>query len=173
MAYTLNKVQLIGNLGRDPEVRYSQDGRAIANFSIATSESWKNAQGETQEKTEWHRVVVFGKLAEIAQQYLRKGSKVYVEGKISTNKWTDQSGQERQTTEIHITAFNGTFIMLDSKGGGGAGGGGEYRPPAPASQPASSGAPPRSAAPPAQPAQAQHPLDDFRNIPNFEDDIPF
>ena len=112
----INKVILIGNLGNDPEVRYTAGGTAIANLSIATSESWRDKQtGQQQEKTEWHRVVIFGKLAEIAQQYLRKGSKVYIEGKLQTRKWQDQQGNDRYTTEIAIDGFNGQMQMLDSR----------------------------------------------------------
>ena len=99
----VNKVILVGNLGKDPEVRYMPNGGAVANITLATSESWRDKQtGETKEKTEWHRVVLFGKLAEVAGQYLRKGSQIYIEGKLATRKWQDQSGQERYTTEIHV-----------------------------------------------------------------------
>ena len=115
----INKVILIGNLGADPEVRYLPSGSAVANLRIATSESWKDkTTGEPQERTEWHRVALFGKLAEIAGQYLRKGSKVYIEGKLRTRKWQDQSGQDRYTTEI-VVDINGAMQMLDTRGGGG------------------------------------------------------
>jgi single-strand DNA-binding protein len=118
----INKVILIGNLGVDPEVRYLPSGSAVANLRIATSESWKDkTTGEPQERTEWHRVALFGKLAEIAGQYLRKGSKVYIEGKLRTRKWQDQSGQDRYTTEI-VVDINGAMQMLDTRGGGGGGG---------------------------------------------------
>jgi len=119
----INKVILIGNLGVDPEVRYLPSGNAVANLRIATSESWKDkTTGEPQERTEWHRVALFGKLAEIAGQYLRKGSKVYIEGKLRTRKWQDQNGQDRYTTEI-VVDINGAMQMLDSRGGGGGAGG--------------------------------------------------
>jgi single-strand DNA-binding protein len=112
---SLNKVQIIGHLGKDPEIRTTSDGKTMATLSVATSESWNNASGEKQEKTEWHRVVIFGKLAEIAQKYLRKGSKVYLEGKLQTRKWTDQSGQDRYSTEVVLAGFGGELIMLDGK----------------------------------------------------------
>lgn len=111
----VNKVILIGNLGNDPDVKQSQQGSAICNLSIATSESWKDKNtGQQQEKTEWHRVALFGKLAEIAGQYLRKGSKVYIEGKLQTRKWQDQQGQDRYTTEV-VVDVNGQMQMLDSR----------------------------------------------------------
>jgi len=116
MARGVNKVILIGNLGNDPEVRYTPNGTAIANISVATSESWRDKQtGETQDRTEWHRVVFFGKLAEIVGEYLKKGSKVYVEGSLRTRKWQDKNGVERYTTEIIANEMN----MLDSRGAGG------------------------------------------------------
>lgn len=112
----VNKVILIGNLGNNPDVRFTPNGGAIANLSVATSESWKDRNtGQAQEKTEWHRVVIFGKLAEIAQQYLRKGSKVYLEGKLQTRKWQDQQGQDRYSTEVVIDGFNGQMQMLDGR----------------------------------------------------------
>lgn len=111
----VNKVILVGNLGQDPEIRYMPSGGAVANISIATSESWKDkATGEQKEKTEWHRVVIFGKLAEIAGEYLKKGSQVYIEGALQTRKWTDQSGNDKYTTEI-VVAMNGVMQMLGSK----------------------------------------------------------
>jgi single-strand DNA-binding protein len=114
---SLNKVTLIGNLGKDPEIRNTQGGTRIANLSIATSERWRDKQsGERREKTEWHRVVIFNdKLAEIAQKYLRKGSKVYLEGQLQTRKWTDNNGAERYTTEVVLPNFGGTIVMLDGK----------------------------------------------------------
>ena len=113
----VNKVILIGNLGQDPEIRYNQQGGAIANLSIATSESWKDKNtDQQQEKTEWHRVVIFGKLAEICGEYARKGSKLYIEGKLQTRKWQDQSGQDKYTTEVVIDGFQGQMQMLDGKG---------------------------------------------------------
>ena len=121
MAGSVNKVILVGNLGRDPEVRSMQDGRSMVNMSVATSDTWRDRQsGERKERTEWHRVVIFNeKLAEVAQKYVRKGSKVYVEGQLSTRKWTDQSGQERYTTEVVIPRFGGALTMLDGRSGGG------------------------------------------------------
>ena len=132
MAGGINKVILVGNLGQDPEIRYTADGRPIANFSIATSESWKDKNsGERREKTEWHRVVVFGRLAEICGEYLSKGRQVYIEGKLQTRKWQGQDGQDRYTTEVVIDGFNGTMQMLGSRDGGGGrpagGGGGGYQ----------------------------------------------
>jgi len=118
MARGINKVILIGNLGRDPEVRYMPSGSAVTNVSVATSDSWRDKQsGEMQERTEWHNVVFFGKLAEIAGEYLKKGSKVFVEGSLRTRKWQDKSGADRYTTEIVANEMQ----MLDSRGGSGAG----------------------------------------------------
>lgn len=149
MARGINKVILVGNLGRDPEVRYSQGGDAIANLAVATSESWKDkTTGEQVEKTEWHRVVMFRRLGEIAGEYLKKGSKVYIEGKLQTRKWQDKEGQDRYTTEIVASEMQ----MLDSRGGsdgGNAGGSGGQ------AQPGS--------------GQASAPDPD----PDFDDDIPF
>lgn len=121
MAGSVNKVILIGNLGRDPEVRTMQSGDKVANFSVATSERWKDRNsGEMRERTEWHRVVIFGRTAEIAEQYLRKGSKVYIEGQLQTSKWEDkQTGQERYTTEVVIRPYRGEMTMLDSRRDGG------------------------------------------------------
>jgi len=126
MAGSVNKVILIGNLGKDPEVRTLQNGGKVANLSLATSESWRDkSSGERKEKTEWHRVVIFGNLADIAEKYLKKGSKVYVSGSLQTRKWTDQSGAEKYTTEVVLQGFGGELTMLDGKGGGaGAGAGG-------------------------------------------------
>jgi single-strand DNA-binding protein len=117
MAGSVNKVILIGNLGADPEIRHMQDGRPIVNLRVATSDSWRDkATGERREKTEWHRVVIFNEgLARIAEQYLRKGSKVYLEGSLQTRKWEDQSGQERYTTEVVLQGFNSSLTMLDSR----------------------------------------------------------
>jgi single-strand DNA-binding protein len=130
MAGSVNKVILLGNLGRDPEVRNTQDGSKIVNLSLATSESWKDrASGERKEKTEWHRVVIFNpNLADIAERYLKKGSKVYLEGALQTRKWTDKDGQERYSTEVVIGRFKGELTLLDGRGGegAGAGGGGDY-----------------------------------------------
>ncbi len=112
----VNKVIIIGNLGKDPEVRFMPNGGAVANITVATSDTWKDKQtGEQKEKTEWHRIVIFGKLAEIAGEYLKKGSKVYIEGALQTRKWTNQQGQDQYTTEIVVQGFNGTMQMLDSR----------------------------------------------------------
>ncbi|HVV64642.1 MAG TPA: single-stranded DNA-binding protein [Rhizomicrobium sp.] len=123
MAGSVNKVILVGNLGKDPDVRRLQSGDPVVNLSVATSESWRDkASGERKEKTEWHRVVIFNKnLAEVAEKYLRKGSKVYVEGSLQTRKWTDKDGQERYSTEVVLQNFRGELTMLDSKGEGGGG----------------------------------------------------
>ena len=146
----VNKVILIGNLGQDPEVRYLPNGGAVCNISVATSETWKDKNtGEQQERTEWHRVVMFRRLAEIAGEYLKKGSKVYLEGKLQTRKWQDQQGQDRYTTEVVADEMQ----MLDSRGGGSA----EF---------SSAGA--RGAAPQSKPAGQPAPMDG-----GFEDDIPF
>lgn len=128
MAGSVNKVILVGNLGADPEIRRTQDGRPVGNLRVATSESWRDkASGERRERTEWHRVVIFSEgLCKIAEQYLRKGSKVYLEGQLQTREWEDQSGQKRYTTEVVLQGFNATLTMLDgrSEGGGSYGGGG-------------------------------------------------
>ncbi len=145
----INKVILIGNLGKDPEVRYMPNGNAVANVTLATSESWKDKNtGETQERTEWHRVVFFRKLAEIVGEYVKKGSKIYVEGRLQTRKWQDQSGQDRYTTEIVADQMQ----MLDSRGG--SGGSSDFKP----AQREGGASAPTSAAPPDT---------------DFDDDIPF
>ena len=136
MAGSVNKVMLIGNLGKDPEVRTMQNGNKVANITLATSENWKDKNtGERKEKTEWHRVVIFGNLAGIAESYLKKGSKVYVCGQLQTRKWQDQSGQDKYTTEVVLQGYGGELTMLDSRGGGssrGSGeGGGSYGTPEP------------------------------------------
>jgi single-strand DNA-binding protein len=161
MARGINKVILIGNLGRDPEVRYTPNGGAISNVTVATSDSWKDKQtGEMQERTEWHRIVFFGRLAEIAGEYLRKGSKVYVEGRLQTRKWQDKDGQERYTTEVVANEMQ----MLDSRSGGsapyegGSGGPQQGAERGEASSPSRSGNAPRE----------QGFADD-----GFDDDIPF
>ena len=129
MAGSVNKVILVGNLGRDPEIRTMQSGDKVANLSLATSETWNDRQtGERRERTEWHRVVIFGRVADIAEQYLRKGSKVYVEGSLQTRKWQDQSGQDRYSTEVVLSGPRGQMTMLDGRaddsgGYGGRGGG--------------------------------------------------
>jgi single-strand DNA-binding protein len=156
---SVNKVILIGNLGRDPETRYMPDGGAITNISIATTENWKDKQGEKQEKTEWHRVAFFGKLAEIAGEYLKKGSQVYVEGRLQTRKWQDKDGVDKYTTEIVANAMQ----MLGSRAGmGGADRGGGDAPEREAGA-SRGGAKPAAAA--GKPAGGK--FDDF------EDDIPF
>ncbi|MAY62923.1 MAG: single-stranded DNA-binding protein [Rhizobiales bacterium] len=126
MAGSVNKVILVGNLGADPEIRRTQDGRPIANLSVATSESWRDRNsGERREKTEWHRVVIFNEgLCKVVENYLRKGSKVYIEGALQTRKWQDQNGQDKYSTEVVLQGFNSTLTMLDGRGEGeGAGGG--------------------------------------------------
>ena len=169
MARGINKVIIVGNLGNDPEVRYANNGNAIANLSLATSETWKDKNtGENQEKTEWHRVVMFGRLGEIAGEYLKKGSQIYIEGKLQTRKWQDQQGQDRYSTEIVANEMQ----MLGGRGEMGAGGG-SYAPSGQKQQPAGGGfqqqsaqqqqqAPQQQSAP-AQPAPSQ----------DFDDDIPF
>lgn len=151
----INKVILVGSLGKDPEVRYMPNGGAVANLTMATSESWRDkTTGETKEQTEWHRVVLFGKLAEIAGEYLRKGSQVYVEGALRTRKWTDQSGQERYTTEVSVPQIGGVMQMLGGKQEGGGGGNKPQQQSSPAPQ---------------QQSPSRHnepPMD-------FDDDIPF
>ncbi len=171
MSKGVNKVVIIGNLGNDPETRYMPSGGAVTNISIATSETWKDKQtGQPQERTEWHRVVFFNRLAEIAGEYLRKGSKVYVEGSLRTRKWQDQSGQDKYTTEIVAKEMQ----MLDSRGGGqGNQQGGGYQDQgysqAPAQQ-APRRAPARQAAPQPAPQAPQAPAGGFDD---FDDDIPF
>ena len=127
MAGSVNKVILVGNLGRDPEIRSTQDGTRVANLSLATSESWRDRNtGERRERTEWHRVAIFNdRLVDVVEKYLHKGSKVYVEGQLQTRKWTDQSGQERYTTEVVLQRFRGELTMLDGRQGGGGGGYGQ------------------------------------------------
>jgi len=167
MARGINKVILIGNLGQDPEVKFMPNGNAVTNVTIATSESWKDKNtGEQVDKTEWHRVVFFRRLAEIAGEYLKKGSKVYIEGKLQTRKWQDQSGNDRYTTEIVANEMQ----MLDSRGGGGAGaGGGGFSKPSSnqASNQQSSG---QSSGQPSNQAPATAPAGGFDD---FDDDIPF
>jgi single-strand DNA-binding protein len=126
MAGSVNKVILVGNLGKDPEVRRLQNGNPVVNLTVATSENWRDkATGERKEKTEWHRVVIFSEgLAKVAEQYLKKGAKVYIEGALQTRKWTDQQGVEKYSTEIVLQGFNSNLTMLDGRAGGGAGAGG-------------------------------------------------
>jgi single-strand DNA-binding protein len=123
MAGSVNKVILVGNLGRDPEIRSTQDGTRVANLSLATSESWRDkSSGERRERTEWHRVVVFNdRIVDVCERFLKKGSKIYVEGALQTRKWTDQSGAEKYTTEVVLQKFRGELTMLDGRSGGGAG----------------------------------------------------
>ncbi|MER0430363.1 single-stranded DNA-binding protein [Aeromonas caviae] len=152
----INKVILIGNLGQDPEIRYTSGGMAIATLSLATSESWRDKQtGEQKERTEWHRVVLVGKLAEVAGQYLKKGSQVYVEGKLQTRKWQDESGQDRYTTEVQVDSFTGVLQMLGGK------------PQQGSSQKAQSQPPARPAATPSAGQQSNEPPFDY------DDDLPF
>jgi len=124
MAGSVNKVILVGNLGKDPEVRRTQDGRPVVTLSVATSETWRDKNtGERKEKTEWHRVVIFSEgLAKVAEQYLKKGSKVYLEGQLQTRKWQDKDGNEKYTTEVVLQGFNSALTMLDGRGGGTGGG---------------------------------------------------
>jgi single-strand DNA-binding protein len=126
MAGSVNKVILVGNVGRDPEIRNTQDGTKVANLSLATSESWRDKNsGERKERTEWHRVVIFNeRLVDVVEKYVRKGSKLYIEGALQTRKWTDNTGAEKYTTEVVLQRFRGDLTMLDSRGGGGGGIGG-------------------------------------------------
>jgi single-strand DNA-binding protein len=151
---SVNKVILVGNLGRDPETRYTTGGEAVTNVSIATTDTWKDKAGEKQERTEWHRVAFFGKLAEIAGEYLKKGSQVYVEGRLQTRKWQDKEGQEKYTTEIIADRMQ----MLGSRAGAGGGGGGE---PPPERERASGGGKPAGSAPAK------------KNVDDLDDEIPF
>ena len=160
MARGINKVILIGNLGRDPETRYTQGGSAVTTFSLATSDQWRDREtNEQQERTEWHRVVCFARLGEIAGQYLRRGSKCYIEGRLQTRSWEDREGQTRYTTEIVARDMQ----MLDSRGDS-AGGAGGYAPP-----PRGGGAPERT-----QPARSgAPPADSTDDLDDLDDDIPF
>lgn len=164
MAGSVNKVILVGNLGRDPEVRHTQDGSKIVHLSVATSESWKDrGSGERKERTEWHRVVIFNdRVGEIAERYLRKGSKVYLEGALQTRKWTGQDGQERYTTEVVLGRFRGELTLLDARGEGAAGGygGGE-----PAYEPMGAG--------PGTGGRVGGRTDPSGPPPDFDDEIPF
>ena len=160
----VNKVILVGNLGNDPEVRYSQAGAAITNISVATSESWKDKQtGQPQERTEWHRVVFFNRLAEIAGEYLRKGSKVYLEGSLRTRKWQDKEGQDKYTTEVVAAEMQ----MLDSRGDGQKPES-VYKPEGVYSDVQQEQSPPAQRAPATAPPPAP-----AGNVDNFDDDIPF
>jgi single-strand DNA-binding protein len=139
MSGFLNRVQLIGNLGRDPEVRNTQSGGRVVSLSVATTESWKDERsGERRERTEWHRVVIFNEgLGKIAERFLVKGAKIYLEGKLTTRKWQDQSGADRYTTEIHLTPYNGVLTFLDSRREGDRTGGGDSGAPENGSTPQS------------------------------------
>ncbi|WP_120997538.1 single-stranded DNA-binding protein [Stutzerimonas urumqiensis] len=162
MARGVNKVILVGNVGGDPETRYMPNGNAVTNITLATTDSWKDKQsGQLQERTEWHRVVLFGKVAEIAGEYLRKGSQCYIEGRLQTRKWQGQDGQDRYTTEI-VVDMNGTMQLLGGRGG--SGGDDAPRQPRPQREPQQ--APRQSQAQPA----AQQPAPDYDS---FDDDIPF
>ncbi|WON76615.1 single-stranded DNA-binding protein [Serratia sp. UGAL515B_01] len=175
----VNKVILVGNLGQDPEVRYMPNGGAVANITLATSESWRDkVTGEQKEKTEWHRVVLFGKLAEVAGEYLRKGSQVYIEGALQTRKWTDQAGVEKYTTEV-VVNVGGTMQMLGGRQGGGAPAGGGQpaggqqggwgQPQQPQSSSQFSGGGQQQA----RPAQNSAPAAGNEPPMDFDDDIPF
>ncbi|MFT4464157.1 MAG: single-stranded DNA-binding protein [Sodalis sp. (in: enterobacteria)] len=166
----VNKVILVGNLGQDPEVRHMPNGGAVANITLATSESWRDKQtGDTKEKTEWHRVVLFGKLAEVAGEYLRKGSQVYIEGSLQTRKWQDQSGQDRYTTEV-VVNIGGTMQMLGGRQGGAAGGNAGSTQQGDWGQPQQ---PQGNNAPAARPAQNAAPAPSNESPMDFDDDIPF
>ena len=162
MAGSVNKVILVGNLGKDPEVRNAQSGLKIVNLTVATSDTWNDKMsGERKEQTEWHRVVIMNdRLGDVAEKYLRKGSKVYLEGKLQTRKWTDQSGQDRYTTEIMLGRFGGELVLLDKAGGNAGMGGDDYSPA------------PRAAAPAKAPARAVGGWD-TRPGNDMDDEIPF
>ncbi|VUD67971.1 Single-stranded DNA-binding protein [Thalassocella blandensis] len=166
MARGINKVILIGNCGQDPDTKYTASGAAVTNLSVATSESWKDKQtGQMQDRTEWHRVVFFNRLAEIAGEYLRKGSKVYIEGKLQTRKWQDQGGQDRYTTEIVANELQMLDSRGDNAGGDSAGFGGQPSRPAPAAQQNYGGQQNNT---PANVSHAPPP-----DMDSFDDDIPF
>jgi single-strand DNA-binding protein len=162
MAGSVNKVILVGNLGRDPEIRSTQDGMRIANLNLATSESWRDKMsGERKEKTEWHRVVIFNeRLTELAEKYLRKGSKIYVEGALQTRKWTDNAGVEKYSTEVVLTRFRGELTMLDGARDGGRAGGGAGDPDYDEGSAGGYNEPPRAAATPSRTRAANADLDD-------------
>ena len=169
MARGINKVIIVGNLGQDPETRYMPSGGAVTNISVATSESWKDKQtGQPQERTEWHRIVFFNRLAEIAGEYLKKGSQVYVEGSLRTRKWQDQGGQDRYTTEIVASEMQ----MMGGRQGAGAPMGGDPGYGAPAAAPAQSAAPNYQSQPSSAPAQQPAPAAP-QTMDSFDDDIPF
>ncbi len=170
MAGSVNKVILVGNLGRDPEVRHTQSNQKVVNLRLATSERWRDRQsGESKERTEWHSVVIFNEnLADIAERYLRKGSSVYVEGQLQTRKWTDQSGQERYSTEVVLSRFKGELTLL---GGRGEGGGGDYA--GDHGDDAAQGGSPRSAPAARGPAGGQGRGRPASIADELDDDIPF
>ncbi|WP_250156357.1 single-stranded DNA-binding protein [Vibrio alginolyticus] len=175
---SVNKVILVGNLGNDPEIRYMPNGGAVANITIATSDSWRDkATGEQREKTEWHRVVLFGKLAEVAGEYLRKGSQVYIEGQLQTRKWQDQSGQDRYSTEVVVQGFNGVMQMLGGRAqGGGAPMGGQQQQQGGWGQPQQPAQQQYNAPQQQQPQQQapQQSQQQYNEPPmDFDDDIPF
>jgi single-strand DNA-binding protein len=176
MAGSVNKVILVGNLGKDPEVRSTQDGSKIVNLTLATSETWNDrASGERKEKTEWHRIVIFNdRVADVAERFLKKGAKIYVEGSLQTRKWTDQQGQDRYTTEVVIGRFNGQLTMLDTRSGGSEGsayGGG----PDAGAMPGGTGSAPRerAAGGPARSGGAGGPSWDAPKGGDLDDEIPF
>lgn len=175
MAGSVNKVILVGNLGRDPEVRYTQNNQKIVHLSIATSERWKDRMsGETKERTEWHRVVIFNEnLAEVAERYLSKGRTVYVEGSLQTRKWTDQNGQERYTTEIVLQRFRGELVLLGGRGEGPVepAGSEEFEVPEIEERPAPRAAPPRGTAPAARGGTGGGRKSSLAE--ELDDDIPF
>ena len=170
----VNKVILVGNLGQDPEVRFMPNGGAVANFTLATSESWRDKQtGENKENTEWHRVVLFGKLAEVAGEYLRKGSQVYIEGQLRTRKWTDQAGAEKYTTEV-VVNVGGTMQMLGGRQGGGAPAGGGQQQQGGWGQPQQpQGGNQFSGGAQSRPQQQSAPAPSNEPPMDFDDDIPF
>jgi single-strand DNA-binding protein len=186
----VNKVILVGNLGNDPEIRYMPSGGAVANITLATSESWRDkTTGEQREKTEWHRVALFGKLAEVAGEYLRKGSQVYIEGQLQTRKWQNQQGQDQYTTEVVVQGFNGTMQMLGGRNNNGQAAGGQQQGNNNWGQPQQPAAAPQQNFTPKQPQQPQQPQQQqsqqqqpqqqqpqqqYNEPPmDFDDDIPF
>ncbi len=166
MAGSVNKVILVGNLGRDPEIRRMNNGDPVVNLSVATSESWRDkSSGERREKTEWHRVVIFNdNLAKVAENYLKKGSKVYVEGQLQTRKWTDQNGQDKYSTEVVLQRFRGELTMLDGRNEGGSGGG--------FGGGSSGGYDEAGGGPGGGQRSSDGPKEDFRNA-DLDDEIPF
>ena len=173
MAGSVNKVILVGNLGADPEIRRLNSGDPVVNIRVATSETWRDKNsGDRKEKTEWHNVVIFNdNLAKVAEQYLKKGMKVYVEGQLQTRKWTDQSGQERYSTEVVLSRFKGELTLLGGRGEGGGGGGGDYGG---GDYGDDMGGPPQRSAPPARGPSGGQPRGKQPSIADeLDDDIPF